>query len=54
MNVDDAILLETSGAVATIAFNRPDKLNALDSASLQLFITLLDRVRDEGRARGDC
>lgn len=45
------LLLEEQDGVAILTMNRPDKLNAMAPASLDLFVELLDRVRDEGRAR---
>lgn len=45
------ILLDISDGVATLTMNRPEKLNAMDPDSLELFIELLDRVRDDPSVR---
>ncbi|MET0138343.1 MAG: enoyl-CoA hydratase-related protein, partial [Sphingobium sp.] len=47
----DHILLDEADGIATLTMNRPDKLNAMAQASLDQFVTLLDRVRDGGTAR---
>ena len=47
----DHIVYDQQEAVVTLTLNRPEKLNALGPDSLDLFISLLDRVRDEGTAR---
>jgi 2-(1,2-epoxy-1,2-dihydrophenyl)acetyl-CoA isomerase len=45
------ILFDEAEGVARITLNRPDKFNAMTPASLDLFVTLLDWVRDAGTAR---
>lgn len=45
------LLLDMADGVATLTLNRPERLNALAPESLDLFVRLLDRVRDEGQAR---
>nr|WP_242124303.1 enoyl-CoA hydratase-related protein [Sphingobium sp. Sx8-8] len=45
------LLLDYADGIATLTMNRPDKLNAMSPESLDLFVDLLDRVRDEGKAR---
>lgn len=51
MSEEPHLLLEETGGVATLTLNRPEKLNAMAPESLDLFVTLLDRVRDEASAR---
>jgi len=51
MNEEPHLLLDEGDGIATLTINRPEKLNALAPESLDLFITLLDRVRDHGKAR---
>lgn len=51
MTEEPHLLLSEENGVATITLNRPDRLNAMSPESLELFIELLDRVRDEGTAR---
>ncbi|MBI2060759.1 MAG: enoyl-CoA hydratase/isomerase family protein [Nitrospirae bacterium] len=42
----DAVLLTTDGAVATLTLNRPDRMNSIDVATLDL---LCERLREAGR-----
>lgn len=51
MEGEPHLTLEMDGAVALLTMNRPERLNAMAPESLDLFVTLLDRVRDEGKAR---
>lgn len=45
------LILEERDGIATLTMNRSDRLNAMAPESLELFITLLDKVRDDGTAR---
>ena len=45
------ILFETEGAVATVTFNRPKVLNALNHATLVELRDALDRARDDEAVR---
>ncbi|MGD9861890.1 MAG: enoyl-CoA hydratase/isomerase family protein [Pseudodonghicola sp.] len=40
----DPILLETDGAIATLTINRPETLNALDTATIHAMHGALDRI----------
>jgi enoyl-CoA hydratase len=48
---DGPALVDVQGAIATIRLNRPEKLNALDSASIDRVQQLLDFVESEGAIR---
>ncbi|WP_372394759.1 crotonase/enoyl-CoA hydratase family protein [Azospirillum sp. HJ39] len=50
--MSDHVLQEIDGAVATLTLNRPDKLNALDYATVDALLAALDRIEDDGRVRG--
>ncbi|TDK41187.1 enoyl-CoA hydratase/isomerase family protein [Antarcticimicrobium luteum] len=47
----DPILLETDGATATLTINRPETLNALDTATISAMNTALDRVEADPEIR---
>lgn len=47
----DPILLETDGAIATLTINRPETLNALDTATISAMNTALDRVEADPAIR---
>jgi 2-(1,2-epoxy-1,2-dihydrophenyl)acetyl-CoA isomerase len=49
--VVDHIDYDLQDGVVTLTLNRPEKMNALGADSLDQFIALLDRVRDDGAAR---
>ncbi|MEO5597324.1 MAG: enoyl-CoA hydratase-related protein [Novosphingobium sp.] len=51
MHEEPHLLLDEADGIATLTINRPNRLNAMAPESLDLFIELLDRVRDEGTAR---
>lgn len=47
----DTVLMQVKGAVAWLTLNRPDKLNALDYATNDLLLTLLDRIEADRNIR---
>jgi 2-(1,2-epoxy-1,2-dihydrophenyl)acetyl-CoA isomerase len=51
MLMTNHLLLDVQDGIATLTLNRPEKLNALAQESLDLFVTLLDQISDEGQAR---
>ncbi|MFT4288259.1 enoyl-CoA hydratase/isomerase family protein [Nocardioides sp.] len=51
MSDDDPILLERSGAVATIRFNRPEKLNAFRHTDYEVLLSVLEQVDADDTVR---
>jgi len=49
--VNDTILIDTEGRVATITINRPDKLNALNEPTRSAIVAALDRLEDDPEIR---
>lgn len=47
----DPILLDVSGAVATLTINRPETLNALDVPTIQAMHAALDKVENDDAVR---
>lgn len=47
----EPVLLERAGAVATLRFNRPDMLNALDEAGAQAFLAAVETVANDPAMR---
>jgi len=47
----DPVLMEVKGPIAWLTLNRPEKLNALDYASNDLLLTLLDRIEADPKVR---
>jgi 2-(1,2-epoxy-1,2-dihydrophenyl)acetyl-CoA isomerase len=47
----DTLLLETSGPIATITFNRPEKANALDVGMLAPITSFLRRIEGDSAVR---
>jgi enoyl-CoA hydratase len=48
----DSLTVATAGHVATITINRPDKLNALDDATMTELGLAIDQVRGDAAVRG--
>jgi 2-(1,2-epoxy-1,2-dihydrophenyl)acetyl-CoA isomerase len=46
-----AVLLDLTGGVATVTFNRPEAMNALDIATKDLLLAILRQVADDPRVR---
>lgn len=51
MSEEPHLILEERDGIATLTMNRPEQLNAMGMESLDLFVELLDKVRDDGTAR---
>lgn len=49
--VTDTALLDTRGSVATLTLNRPERLNAVDKATGQIVLSLLERVASDTEIR---
>lgn len=47
----EPVLCEISEGVATLTLNRPDKLNAINYATADLMLTILDALETDARAR---
>jgi len=47
----DNVLFEKRGAIALLTINRPEKLNALDYATNDILMQLLDRIEDDDAIR---
>ena len=47
----DQVLLKISDRVAHLTLNRPHKLNALDSVTIDALSALLDRIEADGNIR---
>jgi 2-(1,2-epoxy-1,2-dihydrophenyl)acetyl-CoA isomerase len=47
----EPVVVERDGAVATIRLNRPDRLNALDTAMKDLLVSSLERVAEDEDVR---
>lgn len=48
---DEPILIDIDGAIATLAINRPETLNALDLTTIQAMNAALDRVERDASVR---
>lgn len=49
--MSDPILLETSGGIALVTLNRPDKLNALNYALIDRLMAVLDIIETDAAVR---
>lgn len=49
--MDDLILCDMRDAIATLTFNRPHKLNALNYALIERLLALLDTIETDDRVR---
>lgn len=47
----ETVLFEQRGAIALLTLNRPEKLNALDYATNDLLLSLLDQIEDDPTVR---
>ena len=50
-SANENVLYEVAGAAAWITINRPDKLNALDRATVEQIVAAHRRARDDSRVR---